>query len=144
MKLEITLKDFAPLCIINEQEFEYAGINGFAELIGWQIILFRTDKALPAHALVINNVDSKSLLSISNKILSNICFNVRMGDDIDKIRNCFGKESYVDDVLENIVRCNYLVNENYFISFGLKDNKLSNLEIILNKEIITARCESFT
>lgn len=140
LKLRDIVKDYE----IKEQDFEYAGIRGIAELLGWQIIFFRKKDDLD-NTVVISfaEIDNKELICISNSILKSIDMNIRFGDNIEVINSVYGNADFTDSIYEDVIRYNYNVSSNLFIAFGLKDNKLSCLEIVIDeniiKEIINAR-----
>lgn len=133
----IKLRDIISNYEIKEQEFEYAGVEGVAELLGWQIIAFyKMDDLLNSVALAFEQITSSELINISNLILECIDFEIRFSDGKEEIEQYYGKANFIDDIYEDILKYNYILSSNYFISFGLKDNKLISLEIIMDEDII--------
>ena len=63
LKLKNIVKNYE----IEEHEFEYAGTNGIAELLGWQIVFFRKNENLnDTIAIAFNEITSTELINISN------------------------------------------------------------------------------
>lgn len=142
--LKIKLRDVVKNYEIREQEFEYAGTNGIAELLGWQIIFFRKmDDLVNTVAIFLNEIDNNELINIANSILKFIDMNIKFGDSVDVIKQIYGSADFTDSLYGEIIRYNYIISADLFIAFGLKDNILSCLEIITDenmiKEIISVR-----
>ena len=142
--LKIKLRDIVENYEIQEQEFEYAGTIGIAELLGWQIVFFRKeDDLVNTIAVSFNEIDTSELINIANSILKSIDINIRFGDSIDVIKRIYGIADFTDSLYGNIIRYNYIISEDLFLAFGLKDDILSSLEIIADenmiKEIINVR-----
>lgn len=134
---QFKLRDIVKGYEIKEQDFEYAGMSGIAELLGWQIIFFRKKDDLD-HTVVISfdEIDSKELISISNAILKSIDMDIRFGDSVEVINSIYGIADFTDNIYENVIRYNYNISSNLFIAFGVKDNKLWCLEIVIDEDII--------
>lgn len=126
----------------NILEFNYAGISGIAESIGWQILLFRLKESSLIQAITFDEIfENNILLDIANKILKDLEFPIRIWDDLIKIKNVFGKETSQDNIFYEthqvtVIRYHYLISKNYFLTFSISKNKLIGLEIIYNNEII--------
>lgn len=51
----------------------------------------------------------------------------------------YWREKEWQAIYEDVTRYHYIISPNLFLSFGLKDNRLSSLEIITDKNIIKER-----
>lgn len=141
---KVRLRDIIKNYEIMEQEFEYAGVNGIAELLGWQIVSFcKKDDPVNTVAISFDEIDNTELINIANSILEFIDANVRFGDNIETINRAYGIADFMDNLYEDMIRYNYIISPNLFIGFGLKYNALSCLEIVTDenmiKEIISVR-----
>lgn len=133
----VKLKDILTNFNIKEQEFEYAGIKGVAELLGWQIIFFFKPNDLDNTAVMcFNEIDTTELINTANSILKFIDMDIRFGDYIDTINGVYGNADFIDSLYEDIIRYNYIISSNLFIAFGLKGKMLSCLEIVTDEGII--------
>lgn len=121
---------------VNEEyDFSYAGISGYAEIIGCKIAFFRKNKNAFLDAFSFMEIEQEEF-DFCNAVLENINFPIRFGDSLSKVYELFGKETSVNDYFENYDRYNYYM-ENYFISFSIGDKGVSGVEIIFNDEIIS-------
>lgn len=135
--MKIKLKDVVKDYEVKEQEFEYAGINGIAELLGWQIIFFhKMDDLVNTVAVLFNEINNNELIRIANSILKFIDMNIRFGDSVDVIKQIYGIADFTDSLYGEIIRYNYIISSDLFIAFGLKDNILLSLEIITDENMI--------
>lgn len=122
--------------------YNYAGIHGIAETIGWQIELFRLNQNSLVEAISFNEIFNNDLfIDISNNILKEINFPIKINDDLEKIKKVFGNETSKDSIFYeeykvNVIRYNYYIAKDYFITFSVSNNKLIGLELIYNKDII--------
>ena len=92
LKLKNILKNYE----IEEREFEYAGTNGIAELLGWQIIFFRKNENLnDTIAIAFDEITSTELINISNSILNIMKMDIRFGDNLDIIKHFYGNSGYI-------------------------------------------------
>lgn len=122
--------------VTEEYDFSYAGVSGYAEIIGCRIAFFRKNKS--------DLLDAFSFIEISpnefefcNSVLEKIGFPVRFGDSLEKVRELFGKENSVDTFFENYDRYNYFVSDDYFLSFCVGNDMITGLEVIFSPEIIS-------
>lgn len=122
----LKLRDIVNRYEIREQEFEYAGINGIAELLGWQIIFFCKNNDL-SNTVVISftEIDNIELINIANSILNFIDMDIRFGDCAEVINSIYGIADFIDSLYEDIIRYNYIISPDLFITFGLRNNILS-------------------
>lgn len=141
---KLRLKDIVNNYKILEQEFEYAGIRGIAEILGYQILFFRKESDLNKTVVItFDEIDNDELVGLANSILDNIGINVKFGDSYKKIEKIYGVADFKDNIYENVNRLNYILMPRLFMSFGIKDNVLLSLEIVTDehmiKEIVSVR-----
>lgn len=133
LKLKNILKNYE----IEEREFEYAGTNGIAELLGWQIIFFRKNENLnDTIAIAFNEITNTELINISNSILNIMKMDIRFGDNLDIINHFYGNADFIDSIYEDTLRYNYIISPDLYIVFDLTNNTLSGLEIITDENLI--------
>ena len=133
LKLKNILKNYE----IEEREFEYAGTNGIAELLGWQIVFFRKNENLnDTIAIAFNEITSTELINISNSILNIMKIDIRFGDNLDIINHFYGNADFIDSIYEDTLRYNYIISPDLYIVFDLTNNTLSGLEIITDENLI--------
>ncbi len=133
LKLKNIVKNYE----IEEHEFEYAGTNGIAELLGWQIVFFRKNENLnDTIAIAFNEITSTELINISNSILNIMKMDIRFGDNLDIINHFYGNADFIDSIYEDTLRYNYIISPDLYIVFDLTNNTLSGLEIITDENLI--------
>ena len=120
--------------IIEEYDFSYAGVSGYAEIIGCKIAFFRKNKSGLLDAFSFIEIEPHEF-DFCNYILEKIEFPVKFGDSLNKVREIFGAEKSTDNFFENYVRYNYSV-KNCFVSFCIGDNGVSGAEVVFSPEII--------
>lgn len=122
---------------IYKQQFEYAGVEGIAQIYGWQILSFaRKNNLDKTVAILLNELDNKEIIDIANTILRFTNIKVTIGDNLNMIKRKYGKEYFIDIIYETIIRYNYLLLPDIFIAFGFMKNILCSVEIVNDKEII--------
>lgn len=83
-----------------------------------------------------NNIRNVSfLLSVENKILDSISFPLHILDSKNKIFDFFGTDYIVDSITEE-KKYQFNFNKEYFISIGTRNDIISSIEIMFDKEII--------
>ncbi|MCI8753190.1 MAG: hypothetical protein HFH66_17975 [Lachnospiraceae bacterium] len=133
LKLKNIVKNYE----IEEHEFEYAGTNGIAELLGWQIVFFRKNENLnDTIAIAFNEITNTELINISNSILNIMKMDIRFGDNLDIINHFYGNADFIDSIYEDTLRYNYIISPDLYIVFDLTNNTLSGLEIITDENLI--------
>ena len=133
LKLKNIVKNYE----IEEHEFEYAGTNGIAELLGWQIVFFRKNENLnDTIAIAFDDITSTELINISNSILNIMKMDIRFGDNLDIINHFYGNADFIDSIYEDTLRYNYIISPDLYIVFDLTNNTLSGLEIITDENLI--------
>lgn len=139
----IFLSDYISNKYINTiLDYSYAGVNGIAETIGWQIELFRLSQNSSVEAISFNEIFNNYLFAdISNSILKEIGFPIKINDDLEKIKKVFGNETskdsiYYEEYKADVIRYNYYIAKDYFITFSVSNDRLIGLELIYNENII--------
>lgn len=133
------LSSIPEIKIYEEFDFSYAGVSGYAEIIGCKIAFFRKNKSHLLDAFSFIEIEPPEF-DFCNYILENIGFPVKFGDSLDKVREIFGTENSIDTFFENYKRYNYFVN-NYFISLSIGNNMVMGVEAVFNPEIIAEKLD---
>lgn len=126
------------------QPFVYAKVDGIAELIGWQIILFRRSGLVNGISVIsIEDMDIPVIKDICAQILKDLDLPFSVGMNIDSVQQLLGLYSYTDNMLEDIVQyCFVMPHE--LICCGLHAKKgLCEVEIVYDEEIKIKRIESY-
>lgn len=118
------------------QPFNYADINGYAEIVGWQIVVFRrTVNDNMISAISMDEIDTPIISGICSKIFKDLDLSVSVGMKIDALTQLFGVYSYKDDTLADTIRY-YFETQNALIVCGVHDKKgLNYIEIIYDQEL---------
>lgn len=130
------LADHLPNYQIAERPFEYAGVQGRAELLGWQIIVFRKNDALSEIAAIsLIDINTPELTKIANSILEHIDVKVKFGDTTDKITLAYGAFDFENNLCEDEISCFRIIDSRLMI-FGISSNTLSSLDIISDPDMV--------
>ena len=117
------------------QRFEYAEVDGWAELIGWQLIVFRRENNGTISAISIEYMTEPVFKDISNRILSDIGLPFKAGMSIASIISYLGSSFKTDLIFENHARF-YFDKSDYPIVCSVHDeNGLTGIEIIFDEEV---------
>lgn len=140
---DLRLKEIMKEYNITEQELEYAGAEGVAELLSWKIGFFRKkDDLSKTVAVWFFEIADSEMEENANVLLERLGMDFRFGEEI-KVIEVFGKPDFFDEVLENTIRYGYVLSPDRFISIGLTNGRLSFLEVVNDepviKEITSAR-----
>ena len=141
----IRLQDFMPN--IDSKKFNYSGIEGYAEIIGWHIIAFIEGKDNFVSAISFDEILSlpnTELVKTANNILQTIEFPVMFGEKFPVVKKIYGNPYLSDSILTEQTRYHYFLDNNsLYLCFGVenKDNSLYSLEIITNSNIIKNKIE---
>lgn len=124
------------------REFDYAGFSGWAEIIGWQIIVFKRNENTIS-VISLEEMDTPIIRDICTAILKDLDMPLSIGMKIDAVTQILGKYIYQDYILENEVRY-YFRLQSYLIVCGIHNTKgLTGMEIIYDSEIINSIMEDF-
>lgn len=126
--------------IKNYYDFEYAGIKGYAEAIGYKIIFFRRNLFSILDAVRFFEIVNSEEIIFCNAILENMNFPLKFGTNCSKIDKILGKAIKKESYLSNCDRYYYklLNNDLIVLDIAIKNKKLIGLEMIYNQEIITS------
>lgn len=143
MKLDtnIKLESYVGSSII-PREFDYAGFPGWAEIIGWQIIVFRRDDNTIS-AISLEEMNSPIIKDICTAILKDLDLPLSVGMKIDALIQALGMYIYQDDILENEIRYYFRIQNNLIVCGIHNTEGLKDMEIICDSEIINSRIEHF-
>lgn len=140
---KIDLKECINENAINEIiDFNYADIIGYAETIGYQIIVFTEKKNDIQSAISIEDIDDKQLEDIANCLLGLIDKDLFIGQKKSIIERKYGKYKYKDDLFIDSIKYYYLNNSILYV-FGFCKDKMNYAEIVYNHKIIKNRLSIF-
>ena len=124
------------------REFDYAGFSGWAEIIGWQIIVFRRhDNTISVISL--EEMNTPIIKDICTAILKDLNLPLSVGMKTDALIQTLGMYIYQDDILVNEIRYYFRI-QNYLIVCGMHNTVgLKDIEIIYDSEIINSCIENF-
>lgn len=131
---------FSPVEYFIKSDFNYGGIDGYAKIIGYQIVFFFVENI---EALCIEGVvDIPILVNKSNEILKYLSIEQKIGDKYFYSEYLNRDYQYKDSILDNITRYYYL-RDKFLIIIGVNQNSiLESVEIIKNEIIIKNRIDS--
>lgn len=122
---------------IIEQELEYAGFEGVAELLGWKINFFRRKSNLDnTVAIWFFDIVEKETQIVANEILKRLKIDLQFGECVKDLGK-LGRPDMTDELLEDTIRYGYIVKPDFFVSLGLTDTRLTYLEIVNDEDIIS-------
>lgn len=126
--------------ITNHYDFEYAGIKGYAEAIGYKIIFFRRNLFSMLEVIRFFEIINPEEIIFCNAILEKINFPLKFGTNCSKIDKIFGKAIKKESYLIDCDSYSYKLSNNNLIvlDIAIKNKKLIGLEMIYNQEIITS------
>lgn len=134
---DIELSDIIDSEFLTEiSDFEYAGITGTAQTVGWKIVFFKSDKSLTVDAIRLFDIRNEFEIELCNKILERIEFPVNFNSKISDIYMIFDAGYSQNRYVEGCIRYHYMCSDDSRISFDISEGKLTGLEIIYNRAII--------
>lgn len=124
---------------IVSKSFDYSGITGNAEIMGWQIVVFRRTVNGNISALSMDEIDSPIIKDVCAGIFKDLGLPLSAGMKINVLSSLLGSYSYQDNILEDITRY-YFEVQDYLIICGIHNkNGLNNIEIIYDEELVNNR-----
>lgn len=164
---DLSLKNLLEEDYTFEPDFNYADVPGSAELYGFDsVILYRKkDKkdvsVVRFHAIL--NYDKK-LFYIANRLISDMGFDIKMGDPLSKMVKKYGNPTFVyyheedyeryywrypsdfydyNDIFY-IVHYHYLLSPDLLVCFGVpkSDKRITDLEIVNDRKMIAEIMEA--
>lgn len=136
MKLDtnIRLESYVENSVI-PRDFNYAGVIGCAEIIGWQIIVFRRNKGAIS-AISMEKMNTPIINDICTAILKDLDLPLSVGMKIDALIQVLGMYIYQDYILTNEIRYYFRI-QNTLIVCGIHNTEgLKDVEIIYDTELI--------
>lgn len=130
------LNNLAPDCIVLNQIFSYADIEGVADLISWKIVFFKKKRTGIISAICFQEIFDDDIIKISNSILKKLNIDIKFGETIKDISMYLGNSYFVDKIYYNMIRYGALLSSSVFVSIGLTEGKVSYFEVVTDKEII--------
>ncbi len=135
--------DFIDKSIIVDQDFQYGSIDGIAELIGFQIILFKKAKNKNNVVLSIDWGTNKNplILEISQNIMKQLNMSIALSDPLKDLEALYGKADYIHDIYENSITY-YYINTDQQIMYSFDIDQFIGLirfELMYDQEIISDR-----
>lgn len=125
------------------QPFNYADINGNAEIVGWQIVVFRRATNDNISAISMDEIDTFAIKDICEEIFKDLDLSLSAGMKIDALTQLLGLYSYQDNILEDTTRYYFEIHNNLIVC-GIHDKKgLSYIEIIYDQELKNNRIKSY-
>ncbi|MCM1316223.1 MAG: hypothetical protein NC244_12735, partial [Alistipes senegalensis] len=83
------LSSIPKIKIIEEYDFSYRGVSGYAEITGCKIAFFRKNKSDLLDAFSFIEIEPHEF-DFCNYILEKIEFPIKFGDSLSKVREIFG------------------------------------------------------
>ncbi len=125
------------------QPFNYADINGYAEIVGWQIVVFRkTVNDNMISAISMDEIDTFPIKDTCAEIFKDLDLPLSAGMKIDALTQLLGLYSYQDNILEDTTRYYFEIYNNLIVC-GIHDKKgLNHIEIIYDQELKNSRIKS--
>ena len=123
--------------------FDYAGIKGNAEIIGWQIVVFRrTVNYNMISAISMDEIDTFPIKDTCAEIFKDLDLPLSAGMKIDALTQLLGLYSYQDNILEDTTRYYFEIHNNLIVC-GIHNKKgLNHIEIIYDQELKNSRIKS--
>ena len=149
--MNINIEDFSLINFISSVEtipFDYAGVEGIADCLGYYIICFKERNSDILSAISFDDILlHKELTEIANHILQTLCIPIRFGDDSHLVESTLGRPFCIDENLFTDRKIwYYYINEGKgLLNIGINSvDKFMSLEIITHPTIIKERKKNVT
>ncbi len=141
----LTFKEIFQHYGICEQEIEYGGVSGQAEMVvnffAHKFLCFKKGNGEKTSAISLTEIENSKERRVGNVILKEIGIGLKFGDiiDIKEIEKVCGTPVAIDNDFIDMFRYHYSISPDLFICIGVKEqnNKLVHLEIINDAEVIS-------
>ncbi|BAV05625.1 hypothetical protein SAMN05421788_108229 [Filimonas lacunae] len=142
----LTLQQFVDARYVGKvNNFDYAGIPGVAEVIGYHIIFFTVKGKDGLSAISMEELEGNALFTeIANKILAAIHCDVAIGEKREHVKKLWGEPDFKDDVFTGIERCYYLKKGVLLVAGFNRYQKGVSLECVMDEELIKNRISIFS
>lgn len=135
LRRDIRLAEITGLPVTQAEDFNYAGIPGTAELIGWKIMLFRAHGGESLSAVSMSEIETAEERRLCNRILQVLGFPVGMGADVQAFCRAFGTDYTTEDILTGSTRYCWRPDADSLIAGEFADGTAVWLEIVCSREI---------
>ena len=149
--MNINIEDFSLINFISSVEtisFDYAGVEGIADCLGYYIICFKERNSDILSAISFDDILlHKELTEIANHILQTLYIPIRFGDNSHIVASTLGTPFFIDENLFTDRKIlYYYINEGKgLLSIGINlADKVMSLEIISHPTIIKERKETLS
>ena len=149
--MNINIEDFSLINFISSVEtipFDYAGVEGIADCLGYYIICFKERNSDILSAISFDDILlHKELTEIANHILQTLYIPIRFGDDSHLVASTLGHPFCIDENLFTDRKIlYYYINEGKgLLNIGINlVDKFMSLEIITHPTIIKERKETLS
>ena len=149
--MNINIEDFSLINFISSVEtipFDYAGVGGIADCLGYYIICFKERNSDILSAISFEDILlHKELTEIANHILQTLYIPIRFGDDSHLVESTLGHPFCIDEKLfaDRKIWYYYINEEKGLLSVGINlADKVMSLEIITHPTIIKERKETLS
>jgi hypothetical protein len=122
--------------ITKKRHFEYAGIDGSAETIGWKVVCFKACGSTALDAVRFFGIEQEKEIRMCNLILQQLGFPLSFDSDPEAIFRIFGTACEQEDTLEGITRYHFLYSEDCRVSFDCSGNRITGMEIICSRKLL--------
>lgn len=146
--VNLSEQDFIDKGHVHEQDFQYGSVSGIAEMIGFQIIIFRKIKSDKNSYLSIDWGENENpiILEIAQKLLLGLGSKLLLKDKLIDVEKLYGKANYIDNLYEGSITYHYFnKKKDLLYAFGI-DNSLgiTRIELIHDAEIVKERIDYLT
>lgn len=149
--MNINIEDFSLINFISSVEtipFDYAGVGGIADCLGYYIICFKERNSDFLSAISFDDILlHKELTEIANDILQTLYIPIRFGDDSHLVESTLGHPFCIDEKLfaDRKIWYYYINEGKGLLSVGINlADKVMSLEIITHPTIIKERKETLS
>ena len=125
-----------PDIVGKEADFEYAGVEGSAELIGWKIVFFRKNGSSAVHAISLSDIETEDEITLCNFILRKIGFPLDFHSELRDIYSELGTALSKEKVLADCDTYCFQPSQSCRILIDISDETIKGIQIICDPEII--------
>lgn len=145
IKREIRLSEIIDVKNIHQVfDFEYSGIKGCAELIGWKLVFFKVaENSTLYDAISFSDIESKNEAELCNCFLEKLCFPINFNSKPEDVFKVFGDKYIEDHIIEGCSRYHFISSDEMFFSFSVSKERISGIEMVFDSRIANSRinCE---
>ena len=149
--MNINIEDFSLTNFISSVEtipFDYAGVEGIADCLGYYIICFKEENSDILSAISFEDILLyEGLTEIANHILQTLCIPIRFGDNSHLVASTLGTPFFIDEnhFTDRKIWYYYINEGKGLLSIGINSvDKVMSLEIINHSIIIKEQKETLS